>query len=180
MVIKTYDAYTRLSTMEANRFTNFLFEHQEGKKATKKAIRKAIQYSTKDIPGLGGYVFSMEEKDEIPDAIDLLGFLDDAVVVRWVMDELLIIHPEYTEDNIEAAKAYLGEENVVELDLWLAGEDFAYYSQEIDACFYRLGTRNEEKGIVSGVHTPTFDIDESSLKIGMGLFAWLTIAELDK
>lgn len=65
MVIKTYDAYTRLSTMEANRFTNFLFEHQEGKKATKKAIRKAIQYSTKDIPGLGGYVFSMEEKDEI-------------------------------------------------------------------------------------------------------------------
>ena len=89
-------------------------------------------------------------------------------------------HPEYTEDNIEAAKAYLGEENVVELDLWLAGEDFAYYSQEIDACFYRLGTRNEEKGIVSGVHTPTFDIDESSLKIGMGLFAWLTIAELGK
>jgi len=65
MVIKTYDAYTRLSTMEANRFTNFLFEHQEGKKATKKAIRKAIQYSTKEIPGLGGYVFSIEEKDEI-------------------------------------------------------------------------------------------------------------------
>jgi len=65
MVIKTYDAFTRLSTMEANRFTNFLFEHQEGRKATKKAIRKAIQYSTKDIPGLGGYVFSMEEKEEI-------------------------------------------------------------------------------------------------------------------
>ena len=86
-------------------------------------------------------------------------------------------HPEYTEDNIKSAKEYLGEENVVDLDLWLAGEDFAYYSQEIDACFYRLGTRNEEKGIISGVHTPTFDIDEPSLKIGMGLFAWLTIAE---
>ena len=89
-------------------------------------------------------------------------------------------HPEYTEDNIKSAKEYLGEENVLELDLWLAGEDFAYYSQEIDACFYRLGTRNEEKGIVSGVHTPTFDIDEPSLKIGMGLFAWLTIAELNR
>lgn len=89
-------------------------------------------------------------------------------------------HPQYTEDNIQAAKAYLGEENVVDLDLWLAGEDFAFYSQEIDACFYRLGTRNDEKGIVSGVHTPTFDIDESTLKIGMGLFAWLTIAELNR
>jgi uncharacterized membrane protein YkvA (DUF1232 family) len=42
--------------------------------------------------------YFVEEKDEIPDAIDLLGFLDDAVVVRWVMDELLIIHPEYTEE----------------------------------------------------------------------------------
>ena len=65
MVIKTYDAYTRLSTMEADRFANFLFDHQEGKRATKKAIRKAIQYSTKDIPGLGGYVFAMEDKNEI-------------------------------------------------------------------------------------------------------------------
>jgi|SRR5690606_26902372 len=65
MVIKTYDAYTRLSTMEANRLTNFLFEHQEGAKASKRAIRKAIQYSAKEIPGLGGYVFVLEEKDEI-------------------------------------------------------------------------------------------------------------------
>ncbi|REE05857.1 M20 metallopeptidase family protein [Marinoscillum furvescens] len=88
-------------------------------------------------------------------------------------------HPEYTAANIQAAKAYLGDENVQEIDMWLAGEDFAYYSQEVDACFYRLGTRNEEKGIVSGVHTPTFDIDESALKIGMGLFAWLTMAELN-
>ncbi|WP_421893982.1 M20 metallopeptidase family protein [Marinoscillum sp.] len=88
-------------------------------------------------------------------------------------------HPEYTQSNMEAAKAYLGEENVEEIDLWLAGEDFAFYSHHVDACFYRLGTRNESKGITSGVHTPTFDIDESSLKIGMGLFAWLTIAELN-
>ena len=42
--------------------------------------------------------YFVEEKDEIPDAIDLLGFLDDAVVVRWVMDELQKIHPEYTEE----------------------------------------------------------------------------------
>lgn len=89
-------------------------------------------------------------------------------------------NPEYTEMNIEAAKAYLGEENVQEIDLWLAGEDFAFYSHHVDACFYRLGTRNESKGITSGVHTPTFDIDEPSLKIGMGLFAWLTIAELNR
>ncbi|MEQ8714287.1 MAG: M20 family metallopeptidase [Cyclobacteriaceae bacterium] len=87
--------------------------------------------------------------------------------------------PELTQRAIDAAKDYLGEENVEELDLWLAAEDFAYYSQEVDACFYRLGTRNEEKGIVSGVHTPTFDIDEDALEMGPGLMAWLTIKELE-
>ncbi len=86
--------------------------------------------------------------------------------------------PVYTQRNKEAAIAYMGEENVVDLDLWLAGEDFAFYSHEVDACFYRLGTRNEQKGITSGVHTPTFNIDEEALKTGMGLISWLAISEL--
>ena len=60
----------------------------------------------------------------------------------------------------------------------MAAEDFSYYSQEIDACFYRLGIRNEAKGITSGLHTPTFDIDEDALKVGPGLMAWLAISEL--
>ncbi|AZQ63451.1 amidohydrolase [Flammeovirga pectinis] len=91
----------------------------------------------------------------------------------------LVNEPELTKRNKAAAIDYLGEENVVDLDLWLAAEDFAYYSQEIDACFYRLGTRNEEQGIVSSVHTPTFDIDESALEIGVGLMAWLAVSELN-
>ncbi len=78
----------------------------------------------------------------------------------------------------EAAIAYLGEDKVVDLDIWMASEDFAYYSQVMPASFYRLGTRNESKGIVSGVHTPTFNIDESALEIGSGLMAWLAINEL--
>ncbi|MCC5920792.1 MAG: M20 family metallopeptidase [Cyclobacteriaceae bacterium] len=88
--------------------------------------------------------------------------------------------PELTEQAIQAAQFYLGEENVVDLDLWMAAEDFSYYSQETDACFYRLGTRNEAKGITSSVHTPTFDIDEDALKIGAGLMAWLAINDLQK
>jgi len=87
--------------------------------------------------------------------------------------------PELTERAKQAAIAYMGKENVVDLDIWMAAEDFSYYSQEVDACFYRLGTRNEEKGIVSGVHTPTFDIDEDALAHGPGLMAWLAINELN-
>lgn len=86
--------------------------------------------------------------------------------------------PELTDKAMNAAKDYLGEENVVDLDIWMAAEDFSYYTQEIDGCFYRLGTGNEAKGITSGVHTPTFDIDEDALEIGSGLMAWLAISEL--
>jgi amidohydrolase len=93
-------------------------------------------------------------------------------------------YPFLHNDEILTNKAkqhaieFLGKENVVDLDIWMAAEDFAYYSQMIPACFYRLGTRNDEKGIVSSVHTPTFDIDENALEIGSGLMAYLAICEL--
>ncbi|MCE7043133.1 M20 family metallopeptidase [Dyadobacter sp. CY312] len=86
--------------------------------------------------------------------------------------------PELTRRVRTAATQYVGAENIVDLDLWMAGEDFAFYSQVVDSCFYRLGTRNEDKGIISGVHTPTFDIDESALEISTGLMSWLAISEL--
>lgn len=89
-------------------------------------------------------------------------------------------HPELTRRLRADATAYMGAENVVDLDLWMAGEDFAFYSQVVDSCFYRLGTRNESRGIVSGVHTPTFDIDEAALETGPGLMAWLAVQELGR
>lgn len=87
-------------------------------------------------------------------------------------------NPELTQDLKSYAIDYLGEDNVVDLDLWMAAEDFSYYSQVIDASFYRLGIRNEEKGITSGLHTPTFNIDESCLKIGSGLMAYMALCQM--
>lgn len=76
------------------------------------------------------------------------------------------------------AEEYLGRENVVDLDLWMAGEDFAYYSQVRDACFYRLGTMNACKGITASVHTPEFDIEESVLSFSPGLMAYMALKQL--
>lgn len=87
-------------------------------------------------------------------------------------------NPDVTRRIRNAAELYVGKENVVDLDLAMGSEDFAYYSQIIPASFYRLGTRNEAKGITSYVHTPTFDIDEDALKIGPGLMAWMAVNEL--
>ena len=88
-------------------------------------------------------------------------------------------NPELTRRMKSAAIEFMGEENVIDLDIWMAGEDFAFYTHHVDACFYRLGIRNEEKGIVNGVHTPNFDIDETALQHGPGLMAWLALSELN-
>ena len=86
--------------------------------------------------------------------------------------------PELTRRARHYAVDFLGQENVVDLDLWMAAEDFAYYTQQVDACFYRLGTGNEARGINSSVHTPTFDVDESALEVGVGLMSWIAVQEL--
>jgi amidohydrolase len=87
-------------------------------------------------------------------------------------------NPVLTRRIRQAAEEYVGKENVVDLDLTLGSEDFAYYSHVVPASFYRLGTRNESKGITSYVHTPTFNIDEDALSISTGLMAWMAIKEL--
>lgn len=63
----------------------------------------------------------------------------------------------------------LGEDKAEDLPIRLASEDFSYYAQEIPACFFRIGVRNEEKGMVFGVHHPRFDADPDAMKIGIQL-----------
>jgi metal-dependent amidase/aminoacylase/carboxypeptidase family protein len=58
----------------------------------------------------------------------------------------------------------------------MTAEDFAYITQQVPSCFFRLGTGNKAKGITSGVHTSTFDIDEKALEISTGLMAWMVLS----
>jgi amidohydrolase len=80
----------------------------------------------------------------------------------------------------QAAVEYLGVEKVKELEIRMASEDFAYYSQRIPSCFFRLGTGNKAKGITSPVHTSTFDIDETALVTGAGLLSFMAIRLLSE
>lgn len=88
--------------------------------------------------------------------------------------------PSLTAQVREGMIEYLGAERVVDLPIRMTAEDFSYYSQVVDACFYRLGTGNRERGITSPVHTPTFDIDEKALETGIGTMAYLAISMLTK
>jgi amidohydrolase len=90
----------------------------------------------------------------------------------------LVNDEEVTKKARTYAEEYLGAENVVELELRTTAEDFAYFAQKVPSCFYRLGIRNEQLGITSNLHTATFNVDENSLKTGMGLMAWMALREL--
>ncbi|WP_276370858.1 M20 family metallopeptidase [Chryseolinea sp. H1M3-3] len=76
------------------------------------------------------------------------------------------------------AAEYLGPENIVDEDIWMAAEDFAYYSQVVDSCFYLCGVGNPSQGITSALHTPTFNIDENALTVSAGLMAYMAVRRL--
>jgi amidohydrolase len=85
---------------------------------------------------------------------------------------------EVTEFAKSSAKEFLGEENVIDLDMRMTGEDFAFYSQVIPGTFYRLGTRESDTAPMKGLHTPTFDVDERSLEVGAGLMTYIALKQL--
>lgn len=86
-----------------------------------------------------------------------------------VNDELL------SDEVLKFGKEYIGTDNFQVLPKRMTAEDFAYFAQTVPACFYRLGVANQTKGIQSGLHTNTFDIDEDALKHGMGMMAYIAI-----
>lgn len=84
----------------------------------------------------------------------------------------------YNDPNLnDAIKSigsdFVGSDLVEETELRMGAEDFGYYTQQIPGCFFRLGTGNKSKGIGSGVHTPTFDVDENAIEIGIGIMAYI-------
>jgi len=81
--------------------------------------------------------------------------------------------PDLTARMKASAIEFLGKDQVHDLPVRMTAEDFSFYAKEIPGCFYRLGTSspNSELGH-SGLHTPHFDVDEDSLKLGAGLMAY--------
>jgi amidohydrolase len=85
-----------------------------------------------------------------------------------------------TAKTWQFATEYLGENQVEQLPIRMTSEDFAFYSQHIPACFYRLGTGNKARGITSPLHTNTFDIEENSLLTSIGTMAYIAVRFLQE
>lgn len=75
--------------------------------------------------------------------------------------------PEMASIARQAAIAVVGEDNVRAQIPTMGGEDFSFFGQDKPACYFFVGTNNEERGLVWGHHHPRFDIDEEALGIGI-------------
>ena len=97
MKLKTFDAFNKLSTLEAEKVSDFLFEHLDQYGDSKNAIRKAIAYAMKERSGLGGNVFTLEDQGEI---------IASVVINKTGMDEYI---PENILVYIATHNAYRGK-----------------------------------------------------------------------
>jgi amidohydrolase len=83
---------------------------------------------------------------------------------------VLINDPEMSRLVTSACSKGIGKENVEVLRPSMGAEDFAYYLEKIPGSFFRLGIRNEKRGIIHPYHSSLFDIDEEVLPFGVEMF----------
>jgi len=76
------------------------------------------------------------------------------------------------------AEEVVGGENITNY-VCTAGEDFAEFAKIIPSCFYFIGARNSQKGIIYPHHHPLFDIDEDVLPIGVEMHIRTAMAFLN-
>jgi amidohydrolase len=83
---------------------------------------------------------------------------------------VLINNPEMSKLVGLACSKGIGQENVEVVKPSMGGEDFAYYLEKVPGSFFRLGCRNEAKGLIHPYHSSLFDIDEEVLPLGVEMF----------
>ena len=86
---------------------------------------------------------------------------------------LLVNNEEITSKARNFAEKWIGKEKIQTLEVRMTSEDFGFFTQKYPSTFFRFGvkgTTNENSG---GLHSSTFQIDETALKTGAGGMAWL-------
>jgi len=89
---------------------------------------------------------------------------------------VLVNNPGITNRSRALAAELLGEEHVVDMDIRMTAEDFAWYSHTYPSMLYRLGVKSPGATEIYPLHTSRFRADESAILTGMQMMSWLTTA----
>jgi len=86
---------------------------------------------------------------------------------------------QITRESKRLATKLLGSENVEDMEIRMTAEDFAWFTRNIPGMMYRLGVRDPGSEQLFPLHSPMFKINESALRTGISVMAYLAI-ELPK
>jgi amidohydrolase len=75
--------------------------------------------------------------------------------------------PAMTEIVRAAAAEVVGPEKAIEGPLQVVSEDYSEFLERVPGCYFFVGSRNQDRGLVWGHHHPKFDVDEDALAIGV-------------
>lgn len=84
-------------------------------------------------------------------------------------------HPEETSRFVSLMKEKFGEDNIVERDPTMGGEDFGYFSKVKPGVFFNVGGFNPDLEATFPHHHPRFNVDEKAMLVAGQTF--LAIAE---
>jgi amidohydrolase len=77
-----------------------------------------------------------------------------------------------------AAGAALGSERVVEAEISMGGEDFAFYLEQVPGAMIRLGTSTPGSDVKLDIHQSTFDVDERAIGYGVRVMVHTALGAL--
>lgn len=93
---------------------------------------------------------------------------------------VLYNHEQITEASGKLARNLLGSDRVEDIDIRMTAEDFACFTQSIPGMMYRLGVKEPDSEQVYPLHTPRFRADETALRTGISVLAFLALELLKK
>ncbi|KAM5559400.1 hypothetical protein ABKV19_020847 [Rosa sericea] len=92
----------------------------------------------------------------------------------------LVIDEALYEHGKRVSEALVGEPNVYLLPMSMGAEDFSFYTHQMAAALFMIGTKNDTLGSnTADLHSPFLVIDEEVLPIGAALHAAVAISFLD-
>ncbi len=79
-------------------------------------------------------------------------------------------NPYLSDLMMQSMAKVVGEERVHEVEQGLGSEDFSRFTEKVPSVFFRVGIKNEEKGISQVAHQTDFKVDEDALEYGAKAF----------
>ncbi|AQX05435.1 amidohydrolase [Elizabethkingia meningoseptica] len=118
---------------------------------------------------------------EIKNVIAHSAYKDQLISVTFSQENPTVLNDKkLTEMSLKTLQSIYGKDNILRSygQIPYFNDDFSYFQQKIPGVYFLLGGSNIKKGIIAMNHTPGFEVDEESIKVGVRSFSSLIMERL--